>query len=219
MRQQSRKRTTAAVLRSILEIKDSEMAALLGCSVNTIWSVESGRLALSESLAMRMAHETGIGLAWLLAGDPTAPPVNNAGRPFDRQFHELHAAGRRNFDNVSPADFAMKFLMSAVRLRAVLESANKANNYHMAAYKAMRAIDALAREFCPGESSISFEKGIIAILNDYDTAREAFAPKKPTTATDRPAADKPEAVKKRAVGKVRADKKRVTRKKTGTLKS
>lgn len=198
MRQQSKKRTTAAVLRSILAIKDTEMAALLGCSVNTIWSVESGRLALSESLAIRMAHETGIGLAWLLKGDPTAPPVNNMGQPFDRAFHEIHAAGRRNFDNVSPADFAMKFLMSAVRLRAVLEAANKANNYHMAAYKTGRAIDALAREFCPDTSIISFEKGIISILNDYDTARKAFAPKKQEKAADQPVAPQPAPVKQAA---------------------
>ena len=49
------------------------MAEFLGCSVDTIQSIETGRLKLSDELAGRISLETGVSLKWLLDDDVSGP--------------------------------------------------------------------------------------------------------------------------------------------------
>jgi DNA-binding XRE family transcriptional regulator len=62
-----------SVLRKNLALRQTELAKMVGCSVNTITSIEVGRLKLSESLARRIAVVTGCDEQWLLANDISVP--------------------------------------------------------------------------------------------------------------------------------------------------
>jgi transcriptional regulator with XRE-family HTH domain len=62
-----------AILRKNLGLKQIDLAKMVSTSLDTIQSVETNRLALSESLAERIAAATGAPLAWLLANDLSAP--------------------------------------------------------------------------------------------------------------------------------------------------
>jgi transcriptional regulator with XRE-family HTH domain len=63
-----------AVLRTTIGLTQKEMAGLVGRAARTIQSVELGKLALSEDLAMLIAEATGVDAGWLLEGDPGIPP-------------------------------------------------------------------------------------------------------------------------------------------------
>jgi DNA-binding XRE family transcriptional regulator len=64
------------VLRKNLALRQTELAKMVGCSVNTITSIEVGRLKLSESLAKRIAVVTECDEQWLLANDVSVPMPN-----------------------------------------------------------------------------------------------------------------------------------------------
>src|ERR1019366_10100692 len=116
MRTSSRK-TTAAVLRSIVGIKDFEMAELLECSPATIHSIESGRLRLSEPLATKMFHETGVSPGWLLRGNPKKAPEAANGEPYTKAVFEYLLANKIYSDRVQGRKFSADFLGFAGRLR------------------------------------------------------------------------------------------------------
>jgi DNA-binding XRE family transcriptional regulator len=147
MRTSSRK-TTPAVLRSILGIKDVEMAELLGCSTSTIHSVESGRLKLSESLALTMSLVTGVNVMWLLDGDTSKPPTcQYQRRPYSRSEFENWLLSKTETLRVDKRVRAIEIVEYFARLRAILESAHKRGDYLMARYKVGIAIDALREQF------------------------------------------------------------------------
>jgi transcriptional regulator with XRE-family HTH domain len=92
-------RHPVAVLRNILEMSQTEFGALSDCSSRTIQAVELGKLPLSESLALRIAHSTGISIEWLLKGDPAAPPkadcpsgISSPDGGFAYEVYEAHRA-------------------------------------------------------------------------------------------------------------------------------
>jgi transcriptional regulator with XRE-family HTH domain len=62
-----------AVMRRILRLKQSELAALAECSIATIQSIELNRLKLSKGLAARISLATGVNLDWLLENDINQP--------------------------------------------------------------------------------------------------------------------------------------------------
>jgi transcriptional regulator with XRE-family HTH domain len=155
MRTSSRK-TTPAVLRSILGIKDVEMAELLGCSTSTIHSVESGRLKLSESLALRMSLVTGVNVDWLLDGDTSKPPTTiYQARPYSRSEFEHWLLSKTETLRVDKMQRAIDVIECFGQLRAILESANKRGDYIMARYKLHVAIEALRDQFGLDLSSVA----------------------------------------------------------------
>ena len=68
-------RHTVSVLRKIIGLSQGQLAELVGRSKRTIQAIEIGRLKLSEELAVRIAHETGVTVQWLLAADYDKPPT------------------------------------------------------------------------------------------------------------------------------------------------
>lgn len=143
----SLKRTTPAVLRSIIGIKDIEWAEILNCSTATIHSVESGRLRLSDELARKMAHESGVALSWLLDGEVEAEPISKRNEPYTREAFDQHRALR----DVRAATEGWMLPLDAMSLygqmRAILSSADSAGNYPLARYKVAKMLKALAVEF------------------------------------------------------------------------
>ena len=143
----SLKKTTPAVLRSILGIKDVEMAELLDCSNSTIHSVESGRLKLSDSLALKMSLVTGVNVDWLLRGDTSKPPTTIHHHPYSRSEFEHWLLSKTETLRVNKTERAMDIVEYFAQLRAILESANKRGDYIMARYKVRMAIEALRDQF------------------------------------------------------------------------
>jgi len=143
----SSRRTTAAVLRQIVGIKDFEMAEILGRSKYTIHDIESGRLKLSHSLATKMFHETGISLDWLLNEDPNAPPISGRGEPYTKEIFEKAQTEKIYHDQPHPIFRNINALGSCAWLIAILESASAHKNYYMALYKVRTALDSLQGEF------------------------------------------------------------------------
>ena len=92
-------RHPVAVLRQIIGLGQAELAALCGNSDRTIQAVELRKLALSERLARKIAHATGVSVGWLLNGDPTAPPIADSpagifspGAAYTHEVYEAHRA-------------------------------------------------------------------------------------------------------------------------------
>ena len=186
----SQKKTTPAVLRSLIGLRDTEMAALLGCSVNTIWSVESGRLKLSEQLAKKMSHQTGVSMEWLLNGDPLARPFTTRSGPrpwreFTRQEFESHVALMKAVDHTPKSTFSYDFITLAAKLRRILHTANQAHNYHLARWKITRALDELARalDAPPAEDLVPDAAASSAVCAKKRTRPYANASGKCTSAT------------------------------------
>jgi plasmid maintenance system antidote protein VapI len=167
------RKTTTAVLREILGIKDFEMAEKMGRSVHTIRSLESGRLKLGGELATKMVHETGISSVWLLNGDPTAPAVSANGEPYTRAKFEEAQAEKIYYDQPHPGSRKMVELGWSARLVAILESACARKNYYMALYKANAALDSLQREFGIDEKLYQHEDDFSHVVN-HSMARELF---------------------------------------------
>ena len=83
-----------AILRQIIGLGQKELAALVSRSTSTIQAIEINKLPLSEELALRISHETGVSLAWLIKGDVEAPPVTEAleREAFTKEIYELTRA-------------------------------------------------------------------------------------------------------------------------------
>jgi transcriptional regulator with XRE-family HTH domain len=97
-------KTTVSVLRTTIGMSAKKFAGLIGRSIHTVKSVESGRLALSEDLAMKISHETGVDTRWLLGGNPQTPPfpgdIAQDGKDYAKEVFERVRAARE--DKKSP---------------------------------------------------------------------------------------------------------------------
>jgi transcriptional regulator with XRE-family HTH domain len=89
----SKKKTTIAVLRLLLGLTVEEFAVLIGKSVSAVTSLETGRLKLSEETAFEVSRQTGVAMAWLLAGAAKEKPYaidegDNSKRSFTKELFE-----------------------------------------------------------------------------------------------------------------------------------
>jgi hypothetical protein len=147
-------RTPAAVLRAIIGIKAHEMAELLHCSVSMIHSMEAGdkrrrkgRRRVTDAMAMKMFHETGISPTWILAGNEKDPPLTATGEPYSRFFFQEAQARKRFYDQPHEFFKLTNQLAFAATVTAILESAYRGKNYYMARYKIGETLTKLRGEF------------------------------------------------------------------------
>jgi transcriptional regulator with XRE-family HTH domain len=158
-------KTTVSVLRSIIGIPARELAELTGRSIHTIKSVESGRLALSEELALKMSIETGISAEWLLNGDPQAQPIPNdlnpipPGHPsglFTKGYFEKRRADRaEGRDELNTLDGAHDW--DAANLFAIRTAAVKSHNARLVRYRISKFLAELEKEFGRDEKTFGRE--------------------------------------------------------------
>lgn len=93
-------RHTLAILRTTIGLTQKDLAGLVDRAPRTIQSIELGHLPLSEELALRVAHETGVDESWLLQGDTSVPPrrgltlqgLSFQRRPYNREDFEWQRA-------------------------------------------------------------------------------------------------------------------------------
>jgi DNA-binding XRE family transcriptional regulator len=92
-----------ALLRREAGLLQKELAQLIDCSLDTVKSIETGRLNLSHDLADRIRFETGVSREWLLLNDPSKGIVSENGKPFTRSSYDNFRAYRTRPDQ--PMDF------------------------------------------------------------------------------------------------------------------
>ena len=167
------KKTTVAALRLITGLKAKPFADALGCSEATVNSLETGRLKLSETMAQRIAVETGVSLAWLLDGDVSAPVLAADGWSFTIETFEANAAKKQRSDKIPPARLSVDFVNFAGRLHDILSAANRAGGYSVPAYKVGRFLDDM--ESKGGAPASDWPAVRAAMLADIETAGTWFA--------------------------------------------
>lgn len=171
----SQSKTTVSVLRSIIGISAQDLAELTGRSIHTIQSVESGRLALSEELAVKMSVETGVCAQWLVNREPQAPPLNDfplpVGHPnslFTKRYFEKRRADRMHGrDELNQLGGGFPFLDSA-KLCAIRQAAVKSGNARVVQYRISKFLRELEKEFGQCEKTLRQEIEMSQLWNDFD---------------------------------------------------
>ena len=143
----SQEKTPLAKLRGILGKNVGSMAKLLGCSIATIRSVETGRLKISSKLKERIVHETWISPDWLTRGDVSVPAISTRREPYTLEVFKEAQAKKRFSEQVLPFFCLSGERDAIVRICSILRSANSQKRYHVATFKLMEALESLADEF------------------------------------------------------------------------
>ena len=134
-----------ASLRAFLGIKDIELAEILKCSAYTVHSLECpGRLALSDSMANRIRHETGVSIDWLLNGDPAAPILGADRRPYTREFYDRWRANRRRPG--SNKAVSRSAIWHYLDVRQLLSGAARTGDADLVSYKISTALRRIASD-------------------------------------------------------------------------
>jgi hypothetical protein len=84
--------TVVAVVRNETGLSAEDFGKLIGKPLGTIRKLEAKLLDLSEKTAMQINVATGVGLPWLLRGDPSSPPVDKNGKPWNHDAFLRHRA-------------------------------------------------------------------------------------------------------------------------------
>jgi hypothetical protein len=140
-------KTTAAVLRKITGETDADWADILGKSVHTIRHLEAGSLKLSAAMAAKMNYASGISIKWLMDGNPDAPPVSAGGQKYTKAIYDNAQARKKYFATVKDSDVKNTVLDVLCAICAILVSANRKRNYHLAVYRTAKALAELRDEF------------------------------------------------------------------------
>jgi hypothetical protein len=171
----SSKKIPAAVLRSIIGIKDSEMAELLQCSPATIHSIESGRLKVSDMMAMKMYDQTGVSPNWLRGGDPKRP-ITEEGKPYTRAAYDRAQNEKKLPDPRRTFFFREAYILFIIRLRAILAHAEQKGDVFIPIAKTGRFLTSLAsahvKDYAPPTGPRSVTAGIKRELANLATIKQ-----------------------------------------------
>ena len=110
----SKRKTPVAILRGLLGPfygKEEHFAVLVSRSRSWVKKTSAGLEPLTVEMALRIEAETGISPTWLLTDKPEAPPVSNAGMPYDIKAFEMH---REQVKKGSFTNVKMMFLAGAL---------------------------------------------------------------------------------------------------------
>ena len=175
-------RHPVAVLREKCGLHQQQFADLIGCSRINLQKIENDKGGprqangkkrwthpLSQKLAQRIFHETGVSLDWLRAGDPSPPCVSGRGEPYTEEIYHRAQAEKKYYDRPHPWFQKNDALKCCARVVAILQSASKRKNYYMAMWKLGVALDALQKEFGqePGTESTNKQVDLLKPLIEY----------------------------------------------------
>src|SRR5450759_428847 len=127
--------------------KQEGFASLIGCSIHTLQSIETGRMNLSKSLATRISAQTGVDVDWLLKNNLTSAPV--AATSDERYTVDTFRDAKKlqripEFISLLTPDYMFSFYG---QLRAILNSAAKGGLAGAAILKTARWLDGLRKQF------------------------------------------------------------------------
>ena len=141
--------TQRGATRVLVGEKQEAFAQLIGCSIHTLQSVETGWLKLSEELARRIAAATDVDLDWLRQNDLKAEPcVANSKFPYTRSAFDNAQAHRRLGTPDFIATIAPDYLLASYgQLRAIISDAAKRGEGGVVIWKLGRFIDGLRQDY------------------------------------------------------------------------
>jgi DNA-binding XRE family transcriptional regulator len=143
-------KNTMALLRITLELRQKQMADLLGVTIGTIQSIETNRLTLSKKLAERAGFETGVNPQWLLAND-ISKPIDTDGIDPAQSFEIRQHVQKQKQLGPNVLRFRA-FWESITRLVAIASIAARRLKFGLFLYKLRRMISDLEQEFSCDES-------------------------------------------------------------------
>ena len=147
---QSKKKTPVAVLRTKLGLTVKEFAELIGKSVWSVTSLESGRLKLSEETAHDISKETGVEMKWLMDGNPKekpyeTDPVDGSKHPYAKEvFERIQAHKKKGITYSSnPNRRLVRAIAAATPWLSVFNAADEAGRSDLAVYLFHQFLDGL----------------------------------------------------------------------------
>ena len=154
----SSKKSCLAVLRTVAEITQKELAELVDCAPVTVQSIELGKLRLSERLAERISLQTGVTINWLMQNDYTVPPTwKRDERPYTKREYEMTRAEICD-PRTDPGDlfFAEGVVAHAAhQLAAGLLTAYRRNQTVFFYYKLREFLEDFTAEFLPAKDLVA----------------------------------------------------------------
>ena len=152
-------KSTLAVLRVTLKLRQKEMADFLGVTIGTIQSIETNRLMLSKKLAERAGFETGVNPQWLLDND-ISKPIDTGGIDPAQSFEIRQHVQQQNQLGPNVLRFRA-FWESIVRLVGIASNAVRRQKFGLFLYKLRHMISDLEQEFsCDGSLDAKVRKAI-----------------------------------------------------------
>jgi len=156
----STEKTCAAKLRVITKETDADWADILGKSVHTIRHLEAGTLKLSAAMAAKMNYASGISIKWLMDGKHKVPPISADGRPYTKKIYDEVRARKKSFATVRERDVKKTVLDVLRAICAILVSANRKRNFHLAVYRTAKALAEWRDEFGEAEDFNTINKAL-----------------------------------------------------------
>ena len=144
----SEERTKVAVLRQAIGLSAKDFADLIAKTIHTVKSLESGRLKLSEELAVRISKATGVLLDWLLAPPhPDDSPIDQFADELTRETFEAHRAALMAMKKAHDSYKQRPAEATGKQLVQLLKKAEKLPNYDLVIWRVGRFMRDLQREF------------------------------------------------------------------------
>lgn len=165
-----------AVLRTTLRLTQKELASLVGCSTPTIQAIELGKLKLSESLAERIALQTGAALFWLLGDSDVAEPHDSTLDPITREtFERAQAELSRPQTTAGDMHRIKETFVEAIHLCGMtLLSAYEQGKVDLGVYRLLSVLKKLAQQ--DPETQIPLEHHMFSLHQKHNWARHRPQP-------------------------------------------
>jgi transcriptional regulator with XRE-family HTH domain len=178
----SQSKAKIAQLRKALGISVGEFARHIGKSVDTVRSLESGRLALSNSLAETINTYMGVNLYWLLNESMQGPPIDDAGKELAGEKMIANSVAVQAAIDKSSEEMAkdMYPIQLGGILKDILSDAAEGPHFPLAIYKAAKFCEQMEREFVPPYKRTSVYDDILLRLSSKRPKKSAGSKKKET---------------------------------------
>jgi transcriptional regulator with XRE-family HTH domain len=170
-----------AILRTIIQIGQKDLAELCGCSARAIQSVELGTLRLSPGLAAKIERATGADVGWLLDGDPQARPLlsrgtfgslsSPAGVPYSKVQYDIWRSQLAELERGKPgASESLVPFTEVAGIHAILLSAIAKGQESLARYRITQFEKAFKEEFGMDEQEQQDSWNRMTVLHQLDDA-------------------------------------------------
>ena len=148
----SQQKSKVAQTRLITDETAEAFAEIIGKSISTLRSLESGRLKLSEKTASDISSATGVSFSWLMSEKNTDPFIGGVkpAKPFTKETYEHHSSKKRRrlFSNDIP-NLMLRFPIRDI-VSAVCSAVEKGNG-DIALYYLEKFAEDLAKQFPPAQ--------------------------------------------------------------------
>jgi hypothetical protein len=151
------------------------MANICGCSVDTIQSIELGRLALSELLARKISNATGVGAGWLLENDLKAPLTSDHFEKFTidiynqrRSEYELGTLYEKRRTQRSRGIIGPAWELTTAAFYSWMRAIFATNDGNIAFWQTGKFLEKLAKQYGHNRRILSNARLELAALRDYN---------------------------------------------------